>query len=72
MYVIFDYYKCNLQKLINSGEEIDWKKFILSMLEAVAGIHELNVVHRDIKPQNILLGNENQPLLADFGFAKEM
>ena len=68
--MIFNYYKCNLQKVISTGEEIDWKKFILLLVEAVAGIHELNVIHRDIKPQNILMGNENEPLLADFGFAK--
>lgn len=57
--MIFEYYKCNLQKVISSGEEIDWRKFTLMILEALAGIHELNIVHRDIKPQNILMGNEN-------------
>lgn len=70
VYAIFDYYKCNLKHIITSGKEINWKRFIQQMVEAVAGIHEVNILHRDLKPQNILIGNDNQPLLADFGFAK--
>ena len=32
--------------------------------------HKAGVVHRDIKPQNILVDKENQPHLTDFGLAK--
>jgi len=42
---------------------------LLPIAEAVQGAHDLDVVHGDIKPENILL-SENGPGLADFGVAK--
>jgi len=32
--------------------------------------HEHHLIHRDIKPDNLLLGTDDQPKLADFGVAK--
>ncbi|HSR23114.1 MAG TPA: protein kinase [Candidatus Eisenbacteria bacterium] len=36
---------------------------------ALAGAHEAGILHRDVKPQNILVSRYGQPALADFGIS---
>jgi serine/threonine protein kinase len=42
----------------------------IAMCAALAAAHEQDVLHRDVKPENILFTSEGVPRLADFGIAK--
>ncbi len=43
--------------------------YVKQVADAVQFIHNQKLIHRDIKPQNLLLGSNNEVLLSDFGIA---
>lgn len=47
----------------------DAAKFILKVTQSVEVLHQAGIIHRDIKPGNILINKEGTPLLTDFGLA---
>lgn len=54
------------------GEE-EVLAFLDSVLGVLAYVHENKIIHRDVKPQNILLRDcDGEPVLIDFGAVKEI
>ncbi len=43
--------------------------YLIQVLSALSAAHAAGIVHRDVKPQNILLDRSGTALLADFGIA---
>jgi serine/threonine protein kinase len=50
--------------------DVDPRRLARELLGALARIHRAGVVHRDVKPSNVLLDREGRARLTDFGIAE--
>ncbi|KAL4472548.1 hypothetical protein ABPG74_018497 [Tetrahymena malaccensis] len=48
------------------------KQIFIQILKGVIAIHEQNIIHSDLKPDNILVSGNNVIKIADFGEAKQL
>ena len=46
------------------------KSYLYQLLKGMAYIHKYKILHRDLKPQNLLISNDNILKIADFGLAR--
>ena len=58
----------NIEELVNSEEQA--LDYMLQISEALQKLHEHDIVHRDIKASNVLIGQNGVLKLADFGLAR--
>jgi serine/threonine-protein kinase len=59
----------NLAERMSRGGEVDCERLARELLGALAHIHAAGIVHRDVKPQNLLIAPEGSAKLIDFGIA---
>lgn len=59
--------RLNHEATLTVGESLG---LIESLLDALSAAHRLGLVHRDVKPENVLIDEDGRPKLADFGLAR--
>lgn len=62
----------NLFKQQRKFSELDTADIIKQVLEGVQYLHQNLVIHRDIKPQNLLIGSDGKIKISDFGISTKL
>lgn len=65
--------ECDLAAIIRSGQPLTdahFQSFIYQILCGLKYIHSANVLHRDLKPGNLLVNADCELKICDFGLAR--
>jgi cyclin-dependent kinase len=72
--LVFEHLDQDLKKLLDTChgplDDLQVKKYLYQLLNGIEKCHRHKVLHRDLKPQNLLINREGLLKLADFGLAR--
>jgi len=73
-FIVMPYHaKDSLEALIRRHGPLDWNEAVsigVKLAGALEAAHNVGILHRDVKPGNILLSDYGEPQLTDFGIAR--
>jgi len=74
-YMVFEYVEHDLAGLMDTKigfQEEHLKHLMKHLLEGIGALHQAGVIHRDLKSSNLLISQEGDLKIADFGLARMM
>src|SRR5438067_4194249 len=75
-YIVFEYVEGeNLKELVQRTGRLPVRRALelaLAVADGLSFAHEHGLVHRDVKPQNVLLSREGEVKVTDFGIARSL
>lgn len=78
LYLVFEFLSMDLKKYLDSLPKDQFmdkmlvKSYAYQILQAILFCHQRRVIHRDLKPQNLLIDSRGVIKLADFGLARAL
>ena len=72
-YLVMKYLPGGTLKQLLKGQPILWQEaahLLIPVARALDYAHRQGMIHRDVKPANILITDDGEPMLTDFGIAK--
>lgn len=74
IYLIFEYMEINLHAVIRANilEEVHKKYILYQSIKALKYMHSGDLLHRDMKPSNVLLNSDCHVKICDFGLARSV
>lgn len=74
VYLVFEFVEKTLLDILEAQPNgLDWeyiRKIIYQLVKAIHFMHGYEVVHRDVKPENLLINSKDELKICDFGFAR--
>lgn len=73
LYLVFEYLDQDLKKHMDCARNLSLdlvKSYMYQILKGIAFCHGRRILHRDLKPQNLLINSAGSIKLADFGLAR--
>jgi serine/threonine protein kinase len=75
-YMVMEYIEGRSLKSVIEAEQVIGEKeaigYAIQICAALSSAHKRGIIHRDIKPQNILIDADNRAKVTDFGIAKSL
>lgn len=74
LYIVMEYIDgLNVEQYVNTNGRLKWQeavRLMIQVLDTLQYVHEQGIIHRDIKPGNIMIKKNGDICLVDFGVAK--
>ncbi|KAI8925460.1 kinase-like domain-containing protein [Entophlyctis helioformis] len=75
-YIIFEFCPCSLQTLLEQCEDkklglAQAHRYFVQLMEGLRYLHSQSIIHRDIKPGNMLITSDGVLKISDFGVAEQ-